>query len=421
MGSLSVLLVVFILQMRGVSPEGMTTQCVDLAVQSEWTVLRIGGEEGREVYVEPSSFVVAASGEVLLLGHPTAVWARPDSGAKMVAGPSEYLGVEFRWKGPASLIPPPRFLSGPVGISVRAAEGPDQGWVVVAPGTDSVGEVQLWSGSYSQGAWSGQTPVPSSGMGHLRSDVASALVRTGDGYAMAMPVRLRNGENMVALFRSRADVWASEVLPVSGVAGVAVAHAEPNGLILALTRPDPSQRRDQNSLFLHVQSNPWHAGQLVQRGGDRPVMHAEWSIRPPLSLSWMAPTQVGSQGSWAASAAVDLFARSGPRVIPLAEGVLDLVGLGGVLGHELWMVTTRPDETGQRKLQIVHAPSGEGQVLHEIPTMFDGTLKAAWLRPDVLLVTGGAMVMRNGESAVETRVLRLEFSCGPAQPADDPG
>jgi hypothetical protein len=348
--------------------------------------------DGRAVYIEPQAFV--ASGDRLLLaGTPAYVHGR--DGEPVLVRRDSAIGVVISVSGGATLLASP--ISGRFVHDVRATAVREGRWAVafaeaerVAHGRDDPTVIAYWFGVTDGDRWDRLLRVPVA-EGRLRSNAASALVRTTRGLALAVPVeRTTPGGDMRsdALVLTRAnDRITRQLVQTGSAAYVALAADAAGNMILGVVRPDITETRDENSLFIYRQDRSgrtWRSLPRLVRGLGQSVHEPMIDfIGSRVVVTWRA-----EPGGAAVGRAIVAESLGDVRKAPVTLGRNAVQVLNISLGDEPAWVLVQPADGAHTPLRVVKLRDASVATIAAAPSLFAGPVAATWL-DGRLLMTGG--------------------------------
>ncbi|HET6229083.1 MAG TPA: hypothetical protein VFE05_03325 [Longimicrobiaceae bacterium] len=384
---------------------------------------RLTVEEGRSLYVEPSS-LAAMQGDVFIAGAPTYLFARPAAGRRWSpAGTNSVFGALVHPDGGAQTVPSP--LGSGLTAGPRVLGRDEGGWEAVfaeqerpsAKVSERVPIRGLWYGRFDGGNWSRLERLPLPVDGQVLPWSASALVRAGDTLAWAMVVHRSGERDDVLLFERRGGRWTSELILVRTASYVALAYAPGRGLVLAIVHPDSTVRSgDENSLFLWSRTPAWHPWRRLALGGPEPVHEPVFSATAS-SLGWLAMVRGAGHSGYEARALAAPAEASPEEAIVVDSDAMAAIPLNPRGAGAVWLTRHLPTKTSS-ELRVVRRVGTSVAVLGSAPDPFVGFAGAVATGPSEMLVTGAAV--DSADSLVASLLIRLRTECRPAS-GEKPG
>jgi len=370
--------------------------------------------DGRHAYVEPQA-VAASAGRVLVAGSPSYLW----NGARGAPTRDSIFGVVLAAGGSARAIPSP--VPARLVLGARALGRGDGGWdvafVEMEPGYSaredaSAPVARLRAGVYDGRAWRGLETLPATGGWTPDSRNPSALVRTGEGLAWAVPVT-RPGGAGVAVFERRGGRWTVEVVPTGVASGYpALAWSARDGLLLAVVRADPAARSDVNSLFLYRRRPRWTPAGLAQRGGAAPIHFPTLTMLPdgPVATWWSVVQRPAGLLREARTAPL----RPGAVPVTLDSTVSAVVPVAAGPAGLLW-VTGHAGPGLAPELRFVRVTERGAASVGRIPDPYRGEASAVSPAPGEVLVLGPVLDPSPDHPSLVTLFIRVRVDCSAAR------
>jgi hypothetical protein len=367
--------------------------------------------DGRAVYVEPQAFV--PSGDRLLLAG-TPVYVLGVAGEPAFVRRDSVMGVVIDSSGLATLLVPP--VAGRLVHDVRAAAAGPGEWAVTfaeAEPTptprDEPRVMAYWFGLTDGASWSRLTRIPFPDR-PPRSMAASALVRTPQGFVLAVPLH-RTGQaegrprDAVVLEWDLAQV-RSEPVEALRPGYVALAADAAGDLVLGVVRPDFTEARDENSLFVYRRqelARVWRPLRRLVRGLGQPVHDPLIDVTDAgLVFTWRAALTSGDEGR-------AIVARSLDGVVPapmtLGAGAAQVLSVPARTAP-LWVLVAPPDSAGSRVRVMTRTDAGLETTI-ETDSRFTAPIAVAWWDRRLLL-TGAVTSRAVGSPPLQSRVLSVD-------------
>ena len=246
------------------------------------------------LYVEQESVTPHADGRILVAGNPVFLWGKTGAGYEFVEQDS-IIGMVI--SAPSSV----RSVVSPLPHhhvqGVRSVALPGGWWLVtfaeVVPTKPGVNPVVLhyWAAETDGTSWRGLTQLPAV-VDSLSSAEASALVWRAGRAMLAVPGdrgRFPYRDPRVVTYTRVGGKWSAASAALGRRTYVAVALTRTRDL-LAVVRPDSTEREDDNSLFMYYKSpadSTWSVAYRLVRGYRSPVRDPFFSGEDDsLTLSW---------------------------------------------------------------------------------------------------------------------------------------
>lgn len=374
-----------------------------------------------ELYVEPVA--LASSGpNILIAGWPSYLWgSNPDGSKKRIPSDSVF-GAVFDTAGRARLIRSPfpsRLLDG-----VRALGRGDGTWDIVfaelipypvteffPPDTAS----RLWHGVYDGHDWVSlkTIPIPTDFTPHPNH--ASALVRSGDTLAWAVPVSAPGYRKDVLVLEQREGRWASQIIHSRQAAYTALTFSDATGLLVAIVQPDTSLASDQNSLFLYARQPSWYQIGRVAHGGSEPVFRPTFaSSSDGVILSWTAGANSSSTVRTILLASSALPGNNTSAVTIDSQSSRTPVFTTFISNKFPIWVVEHESSTGDRdsrELRFISITDGSSHLLKSIQSPFLSGFRATKANDSVIVLAGARWSDDIKKDIVVSAVLRTTINC----------
>ncbi len=228
----------------------------------------------------------------------------------------------------------------------------------------------------------------------------------GDSIVWAVPVAFERAPRGAVIYVRHRGRWTFEHLPALAVASVELGWSPTTGLLAAVTRPDPTEPRDRNSLFVYAHDSAWRMVQRVARGGDEGAYAPQWaSTRDGLVLGW-------TQGGKVLSATFVGISPTTP-LEHFEQRHLWPVFVAGPHGLTIWLSQHRLGDgvesritaiDGTRVLTLGSYPGGGFNVMNRLSTF-------AAVPGRELLVIGYAFDSAGGRPRLFTRLVEARIDC----------
>jgi hypothetical protein len=320
-------------------------------------------------------------------------------------------------KAPVAVVPP---IPGSVIRAVRAVALDSGRWGVtfaeVAPDTPHTGTAlvrALWFGVYDGAAWHGMERLPMPDRGVPRVGLASALVRAGGSFMIAIPLDSVAHEAGVVVFRRDRMGWHTAVMELRQASYVALAVDSTANALLGIVSIDPRLSFDHNSLFLYLQSGSeaWRPLGRVLSGIGQPMHWPNFTVdRDHVVLSWSAMAQTAdgarSEGrvanvSWSGKiGTVTVLDTITAQLLPV--GVPE-AGVLLLLDH---VVTSQ-----RRTLRAFYSDDDVPRELGALRNPFDGRFGAVMTSATSALLAGPRRGASSTDPTVATRLVHLRLRC----------
>ena len=384
------------------------------SVSSECTIGRIVDSVlivgGHRAYIEPQSFV-AEGNRVLLAGTPTYLWETGDRPA-LVSGDST-IGAILDASGRVSPLPSPvavRLVN-----DVRAAAAGAGKWAVMFAEAEPVRPQQTahvtayWFGLTDGERWTDLRRLEIRD-GRPRSIAASALVRSAQGFALAVPID-RDERRDVMIVEWDGESITREVVETKAAAYVALAATSGNDLLLGVVRPDTTEREDENSLFVYrrnAATRSWEALPRTVRGEGQPVRDPSISVGAAgVVVSWRVTPKIDSTEARALITQSLTAAISKPLILGRGvEHVLDVARMERLL----WVIASRPTSHVGSRLRVIAVSGAHTSTVAALASPFSSTMAGVWLGGSLLL-TGGVLGATASALPVESHVMSIDVRC----------
>lgn len=294
------------------------------------------------IYVEQETVSAQRDGRVLVAGKPIYLWRRNGDDFDQLDGDSLIGIVVDRSFHARALISP---LPGRAIGGVRAAAMDDGWWVVTfaeivpAPAPKDPLVLGVWSGETDGVRWRSVERLPAVKDSMVTWSMSALFWRDGRTI-LAVPSRSTTEERprRVVLFERRSGQWTANSLDFGLRSYVAVGASATHD-VLAVIRPDTTQRSDGNSLFTYARrhgDSAWVQHPRIVRGGDDRSTHdPALLIRGDgLVISWrVAATSPPAQEAWFALLKANGDLTSGP--VKLGDQAVVLSAAAGE-GRAVW-------------------------------------------------------------------------------------
>ena len=392
---------------RSPSPPRPAASCQLLGTRDASLTLR-----GHSAYIEPQAFV-SDGDRLLLVGRPTYVW-RKGGPVALIAGDST-VGAVLDGAGHAESLPSP--IAPRLVNDMRAAAATKGSWAVMFAEAeprrpqDTPQVTAYWFGITDGTRWKNLTRLPTEGMSP-RSISASDLVRTPHGYVLGVPID-RGARRDVLIVEWGGDRLRSEIVETKAAGYVSMAASAGGDLLLAVVRPDTTEREDENSLFVYQRdagARSWRALRRVARGAGRPVRDPTMSItNRDIVLTWRATPPASPAEAYAVVgqplevATTPLFLGSDVEQALIAWRD----------GKPMWVLAAAPARGEGARLRVVAQGDSGIVTIAEVASPFHRPIAAAWLGSRLFLSSGVA-ARTDTEPPVQSRVLSIDFRCGAA-------
>ncbi|MFN2565813.1 MAG: hypothetical protein ABR499_12520 [Gemmatimonadaceae bacterium] len=369
--------------------------------------------DGREVYVEPSTFARSGSA-VLLAGTPNYVW-RPVAGRPVaLEARFGHFGAAIGADGRVSLVPSPldarlikhvRVLGRGDGVwDAVFIELEPPGWVAGEAGVAA----RVWHGVVDGRRWLRLEEMPRpTGARVYPGSTPPALIRRGDTLAWALPVETPGGQTEAVVYERRNGRWSYELVPTNSPAYLVPAYSDSLGLVLAVVRALPPA--EENGLYFLVRRHSW---QTLRRPADRVYEPSLTFAGTAGFLTWrtLLPDEGGMR--WEARAMIGhLEAQDGP-IVRLDSSVVHMAApVSPRTGTRLWVVDHVGEGGRGNELRVIRDSAETAVVLTRIPSPFQGFFAAALQSPVELLIAGPVPGRTETEPGVVTLLLRLRVQC----------
>jgi hypothetical protein len=375
---------------------------------------RLKIDKRTSVYVEPT-VVEASHGDVLLAGLPNFLWTRVDREDSISLKQDSLFGVVLRRAGDVHVVNPP--VSMGRAIAPRAIAREVGGWSVVFAEAATFGRIQddpqverLWSAELNGLSWRHLEPIPLPREGNVLPRRATRLLRAADTLTFAVPVRYRNGTEDAVVYQRINGQWRYEVVALSQVAYMALAHTRAHGFVLGIVKPDLALPEDENSLFLYSHPGAWREFSKVVSGKRTPV-HAPVLVAhaDTIAVGWLTPVGNSKAQRWQAMATTIVEGHLlAPVVVDsnsasIAEATLGSAGIRWISDHI--------SPGGRHSILITPYSHGALGVSRSLDSPFEGPFSVSRLSTSTTLVSGPERIQENGVETVVTRLLSLGPGC----------
>ncbi len=373
-------------------------------------VQRIGLDQNRTMYVEPTTIAVADE-SVLLAGSPVFIWQHEASSISRVVGSERIFGALLGPAGRTSALPGPELTGSLADLRGTATHDQRFAFLFAQLGTpdDYRSYLGYWYASTDGYSWSPPERLPAPAEGTLLPKQASRLVHASGNLWLAVPARERGATNL-AVYLRRNGVWSLIVIPTGSVAYVAITPDGPTGLTIAVVRPNPTFRRDWNSLsLLTLRGERWEDHGFVVRGGQNPVYAPGFATTGRRrALGWLVRVEGGNTRE--ARAALLERGTSLGRVRTLATNVDELAPVTGSDTAPAWVLSTTSSGSVAGLLKLVQWSDTGFVMSTSVPNPFEGRLQAVELS-DGVAVTGAIEGQGPGQEPVVSGVLMMTPRC----------